>query len=173
MPGTGLDELCPKMLTVFYDDETNGLLVGAVPGRDEFGYFGYVKKMILTQHNIIMIKKGRLPFHGAMIRMILKGNKDLTFLFIGDTGAGKSETLEALRALGEEYIQDIIIIADDMGSLDTFSDKKIMGYGTEIGAFLRLDDLQPGYALGEIDRAIIMNANQVNARIILPVTTFQ
>ncbi len=119
-----------------------------------------------------MMKMGRLPFHGAMVRIILKGNKDLTFLFIGDTGAGKSETLEAFRTLGEDYIQDIIIVADDMGSLTIGPDKSIIGYGTEIGAFLRLDDLQPGYALGQIDRAIIMNANQVNARIIIPVTTF-
>jgi len=169
--GNALDGLA-KMPTVFYDDEVNGLLSGAVPGRDEFGYFGYVKKMILTLHNIKMMKMGRLPFHGAMIRIILKGNKDLTLLFIGDTGAGKSETLEAFRSLGEEYIQDIIIIADDMGSFEIAPDYKIIGYGTEIGAFLRLDDLQPGYALGQIDRAIIMNANQVNARIILPVTSF-
>ncbi len=161
-----------KMPTVFYDDETNDMLVGAVPGRDEFGYFGYLKKMVLTLHNIKIMKFGRLPFHGAMVRLILKGNKDLTFLFIGDTGAGKSETLEALRSLGENEIQDIIIIADDMGSFDIAPDGSIIGYGTEIGAFLRLDDLQPGYALGQIDRAIIMNANQVNARIILPVTTF-
>ena len=169
--GNCLDGLA-KMPTVFYDDEVNEMLAGAVPGRDEFGYFGYVKKMILTLHNIKMMKRGRLPFHGAMIRIILKGNKDLTFLFIGDTGAGKSETLEAFRALGEEYIQDIIVIADDMGSFEIAPDGKVIGYGTEIGAFLRLDDLQPGYALGQIDRAIIMNANQVNARIILPVTTF-
>jgi len=169
--GNALDGLA-KMPTVFFDDEANDMLAGAVPGRDEFGYFGYVKKMILTLHNIKMMKRGRLPFHGAMIRIILKGNKDLNLLFIGDTGAGKSETLEAFRALGEEYIQDIIIIADDMGSFEIGSDGKILGFGTEIGAFLRLDDLQPGYALGQIDRAIIMNANQTNARIILPVTTF-
>ena len=171
VPGDALDALAP-MPTVFFDDESNDILVGAIPGRDEFGYFGYLKKMVLTLHNVKMMKTGRLPFHGAMIRMILKGNKDLTFLFIGDTGAGKSETLEAFRALGEEYIQDIIIITDDMGSFEILPDGKIIGYGTEIGAFLRLDDLQPGYALGQIDRAIIMNANQVNARIILPVTTF-
>jgi hypothetical protein len=59
-----------------------------------------------------------------------------------------------------------------MGSIQ-IKDGKVLGYGTEIGAFLRLDDLQPGYALGQIDRAIIMNANQVNARIIIPVTTFE
>ena len=157
--------------TVFYDDEKNGIMVGAVPGRDEFGYFGYLKKMVLTLHNIIMMKKGKLPFHGAFVRIILKGGQDKTILFIGDTGAGKSETLEALRELGETSIQDLVVIADDMGSLE-ITRAGIIGYGTEIGAFLRLDDLPPGYALGQIDRAIIMSPNQVNARIILPVTTF-
>jgi energy-coupling factor transporter ATP-binding protein EcfA2 len=157
---------------VFFDDQKNNLLVAAVPLKPEFGYFGYLKKMVLTLHNIIMMKRGILPFHGALVRIILKGNIDRTVLFIGDTGAGKSETLEALRSLGEDEIQDFIIIADDMGSIRIAPDGTILGYGTEIGAFLRLDDLQPGYALGQIDRAIIMNANQVNARIIIPVTTY-
>ncbi len=48
-----------------------------------------------------------------------------------------------------------------------------IGYGTEIGAFLRLDDLQPGYAFGHLDRSIIMNPSQVNARIVFPVTRFE
>ncbi len=157
---------------VFYDDEEAGMMVGAVPLKDEFGYFGYLKKMILTLHNVIMIKRGVLPFHGALVRVILRGDIDRTILFIGDTGAGKSETLEALRALGDDHIQDIIVIADDMGSIRIRPDGKVMGYGTETGAFLRLDDLPSGYALGQIDRAIIMSANQVNARIILPVTTY-
>ena len=172
VPGNSLDQFGPSP-TIFYEDEKNGLFVAAVPNRNEFAYFGYLKKMVLTLHNIIMMKKGRLPFHGALVRLILKGNKDVTLLFIGDTGAGKSETLEALRELGESEIQDIIIIADDMGSLSIDHAGNIIGYGTEIGAFLRLDDLQPGYALGQIDRAIIMSANQINARIILPVTSFE
>jgi formylmethanofuran dehydrogenase subunit A len=36
-----------------------------------------------------------------------------------------------------------------------------------------LDDLQPGYAFGQLDRAIIMSPNQVNARVVLPVTTYE
>lgn len=171
-PGDALDNF-GVFPTVFYDDDEQELMVAAVPDRNEFGYFGYLKKMVLTLHNIIMMKKGKLPFHGALVRMILKGNLERTILFIGDTGAGKSETLEAIRELGEEYIQDLFVVADDMGSLDIAADGRIIGYGTEIGAFLRLDDLQPGYALGQIDRAIIMSANQVNARIILPVTTYE
>jgi len=159
--------------TVFFDDEKNNIFSAAVPLKNEFGYFGYLKKMALTLHNVIMMKRGIMPFHGALVRIILKGNLDRTVLFMGDTGAGKSETLEVLRELGDDYIQDLIIVADDMGSLWIDKKGRILGYGTEIGAFLRLDDLQPGYALGQIDRAIIMSPNQVNARIIIPVTTYQ
>lgn len=158
--------------TVFYDDEKNNMLVGAVPESDRFGYFGYLKKMILTLHNIKKIKRGCLPFHGAFMKLYLKGKKPVTLLLIGDTGAGKSETLEAMRSFGAEWIQDVVVIADDMGSLELKPDGDIVGYGTETGAFLRLDDLKPGYALGQIDRAIIMSPSKVNARIALPITTF-
>ena len=171
VPGDVLDNLA-TFPTVFYDDTENDMLVAAIPNRDEFGYFGYLKKMVLTLHNIKVMKSGKLPFHGALVRIFLKGNKDATILIVGDTGAGKSETLEAFRMLGDNYIKDMIIIADDMGSLDIDSEGNIIGYGTETGAFVRLDDLQPGYAFGQIDRTIIMSPSQINARAILPVTTY-
>jgi hypothetical protein len=159
--------------TVFYDDAVTGMLIASVPDADEFGYFGYLKKMVLTLHNIKMMKSGRLPFHGAFVKIILKGNIEKNVLIIGDTGAGKSESLEAFRMIGKQYIQDLIIIADDMGSIEINKDDNIKAYGTEIGAFLRLDDLQPGYAFGHLDRSIIMSPNKINARIVMPVTTFE
>ena len=91
---------------------------------------------------------------------------------VGDTGAGKSETLESLRVQGQDCIREMITVADDMGSLAVDKSGRLLGYGTEIGAFLRLDDLQPGYAFGQIDRSIIMSPNQTNARIVLLVTHF-
>ncbi len=158
--------------TVFYDGG-EGPLVAAVPGEEVFGYFGYLKKMTLTLHNIVQMKEGRLPFHGALVRILLAGGRDVTILIVGDTGAGKSETLEAFRRLGRDVIQDLIVVADDMGSLQIDASGRIVGYGTEIGAFLRLDDLQAGFAFGQIDRSIIMNPHRVNARIILPVTSYE
>ena len=172
VPGTVLDALAP-MPTVFYDDVENGMLTAACPNNDLFGYFGYLKKMILTLHNIKMMKLGKMPYHGAMVRIMTKGDRVLTLLIIGDTGTGKSETLEAFRIIGEDQIEEMIIIADDMGSLDIDQEGNVVGYGTEIGAFVRLDDLQPGYAFGQLDRSIIMNPSQVNARIVLPVTTYK
>ena len=158
---------------VFYDDLTNDILIAAVPRRDDFGYFGYLKKMILTLHNIKMIKSGNFPFHGALVQLNFRTGQQKALLIIGDTGAGKSELIEAFRIIGKDDISDIIVIADDMGSLKIGKDKNINGYSTEIGAFLRLDDLQQGYAFGQMDRSIFMNPSLINARLVLPLTSFE
>jgi hypothetical protein len=171
VPGSVLDDLAP-LPVVFFDDVEQNMLVAACPNKDQFSYFGYLKKMVLTLHNIKMMKLGRLPFHGAMTRIVTRDDLSLTILLIGDTGAGKSETLEALRTMGVDQVKEITIIADDMGSLEISPAGKVIGYGSEVGAFVRLDDLQPGYAFGQLDRAIIMNPNQANARVVLPVTTY-
>jgi hypothetical protein len=172
VPGNLIDGLA-KFSTVFYDDDENKIFVGAIPDRPEFAYFGYLKKMILTLHNSIVMKMGNMPFHGAMVKILLQGDKQATILMMGDTGAGKSETLEAFRVLADKYIRELTIIADDMGSIELDAEGCPIGYGTEIGAFLRLDDLQPGYAFGHLDRSIIFNPSQVNARIVFPVTKFE
>ncbi len=165
-----LDHLA-ELPTLFFDD--GNILVGVIPRREEFGYFGYLKKMILTLHNIKVMQQGNFPYHGAMVQLHLKGNKSANIVIVGDTGAGKSETLEAFRALAGQKIREITIIADDMGSFEMASNGQILGFGTEIGAFVRLDDLQPGYAFTQLDRSIIMNPNQTNARVVLPVTSLE
>ncbi|MEK6776596.1 MAG: phosphoenolpyruvate carboxykinase [bacterium] len=158
--------------TVFFEDNKSGILIGLVKHSEEMDYFGYFKKMILTLHNIAMLKRNRLPLHGAMVYLKLKEGQRGNVIIVGDSGAGKSETLEALRGLADEYICEMRIIFDDMGSIGVNSKKKIVGYGTEIGAFVRLDDLEPGYAYVEIDRSIFMNPDRTNARLIIPITPY-
>jgi len=112
-----------------------------------------------------------MPFHGAMIRILLKTGKSANILIIGDTATGKSESLEAFRLLGEGRLREMRIVADDMGSVEVDAEGHILGYGTETGAFVRLDDLQQGYAFGQMDRAIFMSPQKRNARVVIPVTT--
>ena len=162
-----------ELPTVFRDDRDSRLLVAAVPLEDRFGYFGYLKKMVLTLHNVAVMKRGLMPFHGAFTHIVLNDGRAANVLLIGDTATGKSESLEALRLAGEDRIRELRVIADDMGSLEVADDGTVRGYGTETGAFVRLDDLQQGYAFGQIDRAIIMSPNRVNARVVLPVTTLE
>ncbi|MDF2673122.1 MAG: phosphoenolpyruvate carboxykinase [Clostridiales bacterium] len=159
--------------TIFYDDTKNDIMLGYVSHSEAIDYFGYMKKMTLTLHNLIMIKRGNLPVHGAMVNIKLKGGKSANIIIVGDSGAGKSETLEAFRSLGEKYISDMTIVFDDMGVIALDGDRVPKAYGTEIGAFVRLDDLDPGYAFKELDRSIFMNPDKVNARLIIPVATYK
>lgn len=158
--------------TVFYKDEKNDVYIGYVSYDDQFDYFGYMKKMILTLHNVKMLDSGGLPLHGAMAHITLNSGAIKNVVIIGDSGAGKSETIEALRNLDDTYIKDIKIIFDDMGVLIK-EENVLAANGTEIGAFVRLDDLDVGYAYKEIDRSIFMNPHLINSRLVMPVATYE
>ncbi|MBF0317279.1 MAG: phosphoenolpyruvate carboxykinase [Nitrospirae bacterium] len=169
----GVDDMKYPSNTVYMDDEKNSLMVGFARHTEELDYFGYFKKFVLTMHNLVMMKRHRLPIHGAMFHLALKSGATASVVIVGDSGAGKSETLEAFRAHCDDFVNGIKIIFDDMGCLGLNDRGDVVGYGTEIGAFVRLDDLQPGYAYEEIDRSIFMNPDKTNARLIIPVTTYQ
>ncbi|MDD7306522.1 MAG: phosphoenolpyruvate carboxykinase [Peptoniphilaceae bacterium] len=156
---------------VFYIDEKNDLLVGYVNYDDKVDYFGYLKKMCLTLNNVINIRRGYLPIHGAGVNIVLQNGKAANIVILGDSGAGKSESIEAFRSLAKDYIREMTVIFDDMGSF-RIENNQVMAYGTEIGAFVRLDDLDSGYAFKQIDRSVFMNPDKVNARLIMPVSTY-
>ena len=155
----------------FYYDEENKLYVGYIAYCEKIDYFGYLKKMVLTLNNVINIKKGYLPIHGAGLSVVLQNGKTVNIVILGDSGAGKSESIEAFRSLAKDYIKEMTIVFDDMGSF-RIKNGKVYAYGTEIGAFVRLDDLDAGYAFKQIDRSIFMNPDKINSRLIMPVATF-
>lgn len=157
--------------TVFYCDKENSMYVGLVSNSEEIDYFGYMKKMLLTLHNVRMIESNALPIHGAMVNITMKNGKKANVAIMGDSGAGKSESLEAFKKLSDKYLKEMKIIFDDMGTFK-IENNKVYAYGTEIGAFVRLDDFESGFAFKEMDRAIFMNPNRVNARLLYPVSSF-
>ncbi len=156
----------------YYHDLVNDIYVGYVTRNPKNDYFGYMKKMLLTLHNVYMIDKGNLPIHGAMVSIKLDDNTQKNICIIGDSGAGKSETLEALRIIASDKIRELSTIFDDMGVF-FIKNEEVYAVGTEIGAFIRLDDLESGYAYKEIDRAFFLNPERVNARVILPVSSYE
>lgn len=171
VPYESLAKFAPEK-TVFYDDKKNGVMVGAIPADREYGFFGYVKKMMLTLHNAIMIKRGNLPVHGAMVRITMKTGEKANVVLMGDSGAGKSESIEAFRVLSGDNLREMKVVFDDMGSLEMDRGGKILAYGTETGAFVRIDDLESGYVYGQMDRMIIMIPHkEPNARVLVPITT--
>ena len=159
--------------TFYYKDKKNDILIGYANYTDEIDYFGYMKKMLLTLHNVKKIEEGHLPIHGAMVNIVLRNGKESNIVIMGDSGAGKSESLEAFRTLNQKYIKHMRVIFDDMGFLKIENDGKIKGYGTEIGAFVRVDDLESGYAFEQLDRGIFTNPDKINARVTIPISTYE
>ncbi len=152
-------------------DEKNDMWIGKVPYMQKIEYFGYMKKMVLTMHNAIMMKKGRLPIHGSMINLHLRNKKTIGVVFIGDSGAGKSETIEAMELLEHPDLLGFDVVFDDMGSF-FIEDGRILAQGSEIGAFIRLDDLDKGSPYKSMDRSIFMNPDSTNARIVVPISSY-
>lgn len=162
-----------EMNQAFYQDEKNDMMVALLSAHDDFDYFGYMKKMILTLHNVRKINQKQLPIHGAMVKMQLHNGESKNIVVMGDSGAGKSETIEQIKVIGAAYITDLKTIYDDMGVLSYDENGQIRTSGTEIGAFVRLDDLDAGYSFKELDRSVFMNPDKVNARIVIPITDYK
>lgn len=157
----------------FYQDEANDMIVALLSANENFDYFGYMKKMILTLHNVQKINHRELPIHGAMVKMTLHNGETKNIVVMGDSGAGKSETIEQIKVFGDAYITDMKTIYDDMGVLSLDDKGKVKTSGTEIGAFVRLDDLDAGYSFKELDRSVFMNPDKVNARLVIPITDYK
>lgn len=157
--------------STFYYDKENDIYVGVAPHNSTIDYFGYMKKMLLTLYNTKMIEQGNLPLHGACVHITMKNGTHKNIVIIGDSGAGKSESLEALASVAGDNISAQLTVFDDMGTFKMV-DGKIKAYGTEIGAFVRLDDMASGYAYNEMDRAIFMNPDKINSRLVIPVATY-
>jgi len=158
---------------VFYQDDANDMMVGFLSANDDFDYFGYMKKMCLTLHNVRQINRGKLPIHGAMVQMKMHDGDTKNIVVMGDSGAGKSETIEQIKGLGAAYIEDVTTVYDDMGKLSFDEEGTVKTSGTEIGAFVRLDDLDAGYSFKELDRSVFMNPDKINARIVMPITDYK
>lgn len=160
-----------KDATEFYHDEQDDIWVGCISDDPRIEYFGYLKKMALTLHNLAIMKKGWLPIHGAFVKITLKDGRTKGIMLMGDSGAGKSESIEALKAAGKDYIKHIDVVFDDMGTIH-LEDGVPYGQGTEIGAFIRLDDLDPGTPYRDMDRSIFMAPENPNSRMVVPAAPY-
>ncbi|MEG0329007.1 MAG: hypothetical protein RR624_01145 [Longicatena sp.] len=159
--------------TTFHYDAKDDVWIGCVSYNERIEYFGYLKKMSLTLHNVRKMQKGWLPIHGAFVNITLKSGKRKGIMLMGDSGAGKSESIEALKVAGKDVIKDIEVVFDDMGTIH-LEDGIPYGQGSEIGAFIRLDDLDPGTPYRDMDRSIFMNPeSSTNARVITPAAPYE
>ena len=157
----------------FHIDDENEMVVAKIAYQPTIEYFGYMKKIMLTAYNVFMMNRGWLPIHGSMVNVYLNNKEKVGIAFMGDSGAGKSEIIEELTNIGSDHISHMDVIFDDMGVFHEV-DGKIVAQGTEVGAFVRLDDLDRGLPYQQMDRSIFMNPeSSTNARVIVPVSDYQ
>ncbi len=161
------------MVSHYYHDTENNIWIGEVPYTDKTTYFGYMKKICLTVHNLHQIYNGKLPIHGSMMRIHFTNGKEKNVVFFGDSGAGKSESIEALQEIADDKIVDMETIFDDMGSFAIGKNGQLYAQGTETGAFVRLDDLSSAVAFNNMDRGVYLNPERKNARVIIPADTYK
>lgn len=158
--------------TVFFQDRENGIWIAKNSANEKIDYFGYTKKTMLTLHNLVMMERGWLPIHGALVNIYLKDGTKKGLMFMGDSGAGKSETIEALSAAASDLIDHQETVFDDMGTIHLDENGNVRAQGTEIGAFVRLDDLDKGTAYKDMDRSIFFNPEKPNARVVIPAAPY-
>ena len=161
-----------KNATEFYHDTVDNIWVGCISDDPRIEYFGYLKKMALTLHNLYMMNQGWLPIHGAFVNITLNDGRTKGIMLMGDSGAGKSESIEALKSVGKDYIKAVDVVFDDMGTIH-LEDGIPYGQGTEIGAFIRLDDLDPGTPYRDMDRSIFMAPENPNSRMVVPAAPYE
>lgn len=160
-----------KNATEYYHDLENNIWVGCISDHPRMEYFGYLKKMALTLHNLAMMERGWLPIHGAMVNIVLKDGRTKGIMLMGDSGAGKSESIEALKTVGKDLIKEVQVVFDDMGTIH-LEDGVPYGQGTETGAFIRLDDLDPGTPYNDMDRSVFFAPENPNARMVVPASSY-
>ena len=159
---------------VFHYDNQEKMVVAKLSYQAKLEYFGYLKKIMLTCFNVAMLYRKALPIHGAMINILLKNGQNYGIVFMGDSGAGKSEIIEEISNLGSDLIAKIEVIFDDMGVFLLNELDQVVAQGSEIGAFVRLDDLDRSLPYQQMDRSIFMNPESTsNARVIVPVSDYE
>ena len=97
--------------------------------------------------------------HSARIALD-DGSRQLTFVEVG-------EEIRGLVGALDRFPPDSVVALISANRVEYV----VSDLAATVGAFVRLDDLQKGYALGQLDRSIIMSPSKVNARVVLPVTT--
>ncbi|MBR5048888.1 MAG: hypothetical protein IKX74_04540 [Erysipelotrichaceae bacterium] len=160
----------------FYHDADNGIHLAALSSGNCDGSFSVIKDAILTLHNLAQLDRGRLPVRGSMMEIYFRDDTRKSLLLIGDMGAGKSETIEALMELSNELRTDrsvrrVEVVFDDMGTL-RIADSRIVARGSETGGLERLDDLWQN-VYRDIEKGVFINLQKQDPKVILPISSHE
>ena len=89
---------------------------------------------------------------------------------MGDSGAGKSETIEALKSLGDDKIANIEVVFDDMVLSTFMTDRCTRRFGNR--GLRAAGDLDPATPYRDMNRSVFFNPDKANARVITPAAPY-
>ena len=160
----------------YYHDEREGVHLAAVSCNYNNEHFAIFRDAVFTLHNLALMDRDILPVRGAMMEILFHDDSRKNLLLIGELGAGKSETIEALRSLSNEIRTDksvrrVEVVFDDVGSL-RIADGKVVAKGSAIGGLEGIDDLwQSIYR--DIEKGIFINLQKDDPKVLLPITSYE
>ena len=162
--------------TGYYWDSNNDVHLAAVSGNYNAEHFTNFRNVILTLHSLTLMDRGMLPVRGAMMEIFFRDDSRKRLLLIGEMGAGKSETIEALRTLSNEVrtdksIRRIEMVFDEIGSLRISADGAV-ARGSAIGSLERINDLWPDI-YRDIEKGIFINLQKDDPKVLLPITGYE
>ncbi|MCR5066929.1 MAG: hypothetical protein K6A14_02575 [Erysipelotrichaceae bacterium] len=160
----------------YYHDEKNGIHLAAVCRNYREESFISIRNVILMLHDLAQLQRGQLPVHGSLVEIFFRDESRKSLLLIGETGAGKSETVEALRSLSDEIRNDktvrrLEVVFDGVGSLKTV-EGRVVACGSETGGFERMSDLGQS-VVRDVENGIFINLQKKDAMVILPFSSYE
>ncbi|MBQ6654204.1 MAG: hypothetical protein IJM79_01615 [Erysipelotrichaceae bacterium] len=160
----------------YYHDVKNGIHLAAVYRNYRDESFVSIRNAILTLHDLAQLDRGRLPVRGSMMDIFFRDDSRKSLLLLGETGAGKSETLEALRSLSDEVRSDktvkrLEVVFDGVGSLK-IADGQVVANGSETGGFERIGNLSQS-VVRDVEKGIFINMQKPDAMVILPFSGYE
>lgn len=158
-------------ISQIYEDTCNELIIGLHSGNENGNHFQYIKDMISTLYSCYCLKKHDFPLHGSMLQLHFP-QKTIGVLLIGAPDTGKSALCTSLLQICDKKNIPYSKVFDDQGVLHNL-DNDIYASGSEIGAFLHIDDLPQVTIYKQMSASVLLQEQQETTHVILPFTSIE
>ncbi len=159
----------------YYYDETNDIFIGSLSYSFNNDYLVSLKEAILQLHNVLKLKRQQLPISGSMLRVCFSDLSIKSIVLVGDE-VSKTQVIETIKVLSlqEDYKKRIVkadIVFDEIGCFKLENNQVVVN-GSQIGTVVDITKLNKISFYQDIERAIFLNQEGKEIKVILPITFY-